>query len=287
MRFHPGALGQGLRPLDGAIFRTGASRASSGGGIGSRLVSQRARTSASRAGAMALSCGDGSAPDRMQRRTGDAGPRRARHLVHLLALAVRHHGLAGKDRDAREILSHHRPRDRPGHHLLLGRAHDHGGLRVHGRDAVPECLFHRHHPRQTGAQDVEVPRQFARSARPHRQVRRRRAALRRDAQRAARAGHPLRRKERGARPQLLHEALERRRFRQMQGGETEGEISPALLTSDDKWILLRLDAAIAEVSAALEEYRFTDADRGALSLLLERVLRLVSRGVEGVAQRRR
>ena len=34
----------------------------------------------------------------------------------------------------------------------------------------------------------------------------------------------------------------------MHGGETEGEIDPALLTSDDKWILLRLDAAIREVT---------------------------------------
>ena len=49
------------------------------------------------------------------------------------------------------------------------------------------------------------------------------------------------------------------RFRQMQGGEIEGEINPALLTSDDKWILLRLDAAIREVSQALNEYRFSDA----------------------------
>ena len=49
------------------------------------------------------------------------------------------------------------------------------------------------------------------------------------------------------------------RFRQMQGGETEGEINPVLLTSDDKWILLRLNAAIREVSAALNEYRFSDA----------------------------
>ena len=49
------------------------------------------------------------------------------------------------------------------------------------------------------------------------------------------------------------------RFRQMQGGETEGEIDPALLTSDDKWILLRLDAAIREISLALDEYRFSDA----------------------------
>jgi valyl-tRNA synthetase len=49
------------------------------------------------------------------------------------------------------------------------------------------------------------------------------------------------------------------RFREMQGGESEDEINPALLTSDDKWILLRLDAAIREVSAALDEYRFSDA----------------------------
>ena len=45
----------------------------------------------------------------------------------------------------------------------------------------------------------------------------------------------------------------------MQGGSTETEIHPALLSSDDKWILLRLNAAITEVSTALEEYRFSDA----------------------------
>ena len=49
------------------------------------------------------------------------------------------------------------------------------------------------------------------------------------------------------------------RFRQMQGGETETEISASLLSSDDKWILLRLNTAIAEVTAALEDYRFSDA----------------------------
>ena len=49
------------------------------------------------------------------------------------------------------------------------------------------------------------------------------------------------------------------RFRQMQGGETEADIVPTLLTSDDKWILLRLDAAVREVSAALNEYRFSEA----------------------------
>ena len=49
------------------------------------------------------------------------------------------------------------------------------------------------------------------------------------------------------------------RFRQMQGGQTENEISSDLLSSDDKWILLRLSTAIGEVSTALEEYRFSDA----------------------------
>jgi valyl-tRNA synthetase len=49
------------------------------------------------------------------------------------------------------------------------------------------------------------------------------------------------------------------RFRQMQGGEVEGEIAPALLTSDDRWILLKLNGAIRDVSRALDEYRFSDA----------------------------
>ncbi len=49
------------------------------------------------------------------------------------------------------------------------------------------------------------------------------------------------------------------RFRQMHGGETEEEINPALLTSDDKWILLRLDVAIRAVTQALEEYNFSEA----------------------------
>ncbi|HEY1662424.1 MAG TPA: valine--tRNA ligase [Verrucomicrobiae bacterium] len=49
------------------------------------------------------------------------------------------------------------------------------------------------------------------------------------------------------------------RFRQMQGGSVQEEIDPKLLTSDDKWILLKLDAAIREVNAAFAEYKFSDA----------------------------
>ena len=59
------------------------------------------------------------------------------------------------------------------------------------------------------------------------------------------------------------------RFRQMQGGEVEGEIDPQLLTSDDKWILLQLDTAIREITDALERIQIQRSHAGALSLLLE------------------
>jgi valyl-tRNA synthetase len=65
------------------------------------------------------------------------------------------------------------------------------------------------------------------------------------------------------------------RFRQMVGGgdasspncdggvaathEVQGEIDPKLLTSDDKWILLKLDTAIREITEAFAEYKFSDA----------------------------
>jgi valyl-tRNA synthetase len=49
------------------------------------------------------------------------------------------------------------------------------------------------------------------------------------------------------------------RFRQMHAGEVEGEINAKLLSSDDKWILLKLNDAIRDVSKALDEYRFSDA----------------------------
>jgi len=46
------------------------------------------------------------------------------------------------------------------------------------------------------------------------------------------------------------------RFRQMQGGEVQGEMDAKLLSSDDQWILLRLDLAIREVTDALASYNF-------------------------------
>ena len=49
------------------------------------------------------------------------------------------------------------------------------------------------------------------------------------------------------------------RFRQMQGGKVQEEIVPALLSGDDKWILLKLDQAIREITTAFAEYRFNEA----------------------------
>jgi valyl-tRNA synthetase len=41
--------------------------------------------------------------------------------------------------------------------------------------------------------------------------------------------------------------------------EVQAEINPVLLTSDDKWILLKLDQAIREITDAFAEYKFSDA----------------------------
>jgi valyl-tRNA synthetase len=49
------------------------------------------------------------------------------------------------------------------------------------------------------------------------------------------------------------------RFRQMQGGEVQGELDANRLTGYDKWILLKLDQAIQEITTAFTEYRFNEA----------------------------
>src|SRR5258708_24130079 len=45
----------------------------------------------------------------------------------------------------------------------------------------------------------------------------------------------------------------------MHGGDVQGEIDRMLLTTDDKWILLKLDQAIREITTAFAEYRFNEA----------------------------
>jgi valyl-tRNA synthetase len=49
------------------------------------------------------------------------------------------------------------------------------------------------------------------------------------------------------------------RFRQMQGGEVQAEMQVTRLCGDDKWILLKLNQAIQEITTAFEEYRFNEA----------------------------
>jgi valyl-tRNA synthetase len=49
------------------------------------------------------------------------------------------------------------------------------------------------------------------------------------------------------------------RFRQMQGGQVQGEIDSTKLTTDDKWILLKLNEAIREITEALNSYNFSVA----------------------------
>ena len=49
------------------------------------------------------------------------------------------------------------------------------------------------------------------------------------------------------------------RFRQMQGGVVDAEITSELLTNDDIWMLSRLNLAIQELSKAFDEYNFAEA----------------------------
>ena len=103
---------------------------------------------------------------------------------------------------------------------------------------------------------------FARPARSHREVRRT-DALRfgRDARRAA-LDQDILFDEQNVEPgpyNFCNKLWNACRFRQMQGGEVQGEIEPTLLSSDDKWILLKLDAAIRGDRSRLNEYKFSDA----------------------------
>jgi valyl-tRNA synthetase len=80
------------------------------------------------------------------------------------------------------------------------------------------------------------------------------------------------------------------RFRQMQGGEVQGEIDPKLLTPDDKWILLKLDTALRDMAAAFTDYKFSDATATLYRFFwseycdwyIEASKATLSRGVEGL-----
>ena len=114
----------------------------------------------------------GGAGARRRRRRADARSGRARHLVLVGALAVRHARLAGADARARGVLPGQRQLDGARDHPAVGEPDDLGRPRADGRGAV----HGRDHPfdRARGRRpaDVEEPRHRRRPARDDRRPRR-------------------------------------------------------------------------------------------------------------------
>ena len=149
------------------------------------------------------------ARSRQARRLHHARRRRARHLVLLGAVAVLDAGLARRDAGGEALLPDRRAGHRLRHHLLLGRADDDDGPALHEGGAVLDRLHPPPRPRREGREDVEVEGQRHRSARRHRRLRRRRAALCAGARRRARPRHQAVAAARRDQPQFRDQALER------------------------------------------------------------------------------
>ena len=94
----------------------------------------------------------------------DGGRRRARNVVFVGDVDVRHARLAGPDARTRDVSPDRRARHRPRHHLLLGRPDDHDDVALHGSGAVPQGSHDRPGARRRRPEDVEDARQRARSA---------------------------------------------------------------------------------------------------------------------------
>src|SRR5213596_1756571 len=111
------------------------------------------------------------------RRPGRAGSGRTRHLVLVLAVALRDARLARPDARLEAVLSRSHAGDGPRDPVLLGGAHDHGRLPLPRRAPVLNGLPARHRAGYPAPQDVQIARQRHRPARRRPVVRRRRAAL--------------------------------------------------------------------------------------------------------------
>ena len=153
--------------------------------------------------------GDGARALRRLRRRAAPGGGRARHLVQLGDLALRHARLArGHARAARLLpdqLPHHGARDP----LPLGGADDHDRARVRRRRALQGRLRALGDPGPRRAADVEEPRHRDRPAGGDRRARRRRPALR-PAGDVLDPGRALLRRQGPAGPRPLQQALERK-----------------------------------------------------------------------------
>ena len=191
-------------------------------------------------------------------------------------------------RSSQRYLSDRRAGHRLRHHLLLGRAHDDDGPAFHAGGAVPHRLHPRAGARRARRQDVEVEGQRHRPARPHRRIRRRRAALHARGDGGAGPRHQAVDAAGRRLSQFRDQALERRALRRderlrhrrrFRSDAGEGNAQP-------------LDRAARPHKAARGDHR---GDRGlpvqrrgqrGLPLRLEHLLRLVSRTGQAGAVRR-
>ena len=155
-------------------------------------------------------------PDRLSqvRRPGRAGPRRARHVVLVLAVAVRDARLAARDARPEALLPGPHAGHGTRHPVFLGRPDDHGRLPLSRRAPVRHGVPARHGAGHTAPQDVEVTRQRDRPAGRGPAVRRGRAALDGHRRRVAGVGpdpRPQRpRDDLRPGPELCEQALEHR-----------------------------------------------------------------------------
>ena len=194
-----------------------------------------------------------------------AGPRRARHVV-LARSCGRSPRSAGPTRPTE--LAFFYPNVGPGHGLRdplpVGGPHDHERAVPGRRRAVPQRRDPRPGARPAGPQDVEVARQRDRSARGDRP----RTAPTRCGSRLAwqatggQQDIPLRRGAHRRRPALREQDLERARA--WCCGRFDRAVRPELPPASaarvaERWLLSRHQACLAEVDAALDEYRFADA----------------------------
>mmetsp|Transcript_33173 Transcript_33173/g.76524 ORF Transcript_33173/g.76524 Transcript_33173/m.76524 type:complete len:419 (+) Transcript_33173:1469-2725(+) len=116
--------------------------------------------------------GQGRRPPQVSGRRGGSVPGRGRvgHLVLLRPLSLFRLRMAQPDRRHEGVLSHHPPRDRVGHSVLLGRAHGHDGPSAHRRPPLQDRLPPRHGAGQGRPQNVQISRERHRPSGGHQRV---------------------------------------------------------------------------------------------------------------------
>ena len=198
------------------------------------------------------------APERCGACGGDAAPRprRARHLVLVRAVALRHPRLARGNAPTAGLLSHGRARHRARHHLPLGRPHGDDGRGVHGPAAVRGRADHLGDPGARRPAHVEVARHRHRPARRDREVRRGRGALR-PAGDVVDPGRALLGEARQAGADLANKLWNASRFVILNVDDVPAAPRPE--TIEDRWILSRLGRATTEITELLESFHFSRA----------------------------